>query len=80
MKRQQYYCDKEEEVPIHLRVPSIEELEKYHVKTSYDEESEAEKQAQLHAFTYMVENILPDICGSSNWKEDICSKLFLPIQ
>jgi len=22
----------------------------------------------------MVENILPDICGSSNWKEDICSK------
>jgi len=76
MKRQHYYRDKEEEVPIHLSVPSIEELEKYHVKTSYDndKESEAEKQAQLHAFTYMVENILPDICGSSNWKEDICSK------
>jgi len=74
MKKHQYYHDKEEEVPIHLRVPSIAELEKLCVKNNQgDEETIKEKEAWIQAFTFMVENILPGIRGSSNWKEDICS-------
>jgi hypothetical protein len=66
--------DEGKNVPDHLKEPSLEALGCLQCKPPEDEESPIACKKCNHAFTFLVEHIMPHVIGKLRWKEEMCSK------
>ena len=68
----QLKADKKD-VPQHMEEPTLDKLLELRQDVFYG--NPESKKKRMHAFTFFVEHILPQVIGKQGWKEEMCSKL-----
>ena len=63
--------DAGKDVPLQLQEPT---LEQFLVLRNDDGGDVTDRDEKNHAFTFMVEHLMPRISGIRGWKEEMCSK------
>ena len=62
----------DKDVPKHMEEPTLEAL--LELRQDARQDTRKEEIERLHAFTFFVEHILPQVIGKFGWREEMCSK------
>ena len=67
--------DDKKDIPEHMKEPTLDKLLKLRQETPDAYDTPEEKSKCNHAFTFLVEHIMPQVIGKQGWKEEMCSKV-----